>query len=73
MNFMKESATHTSAIPESPVFPQTPHTLRPHPEAAMPKTRKRDKIFFKSRDTREDRGMCEMNTSHKEQSFQHGR
>jgi hypothetical protein len=66
---MKASTTKSAAIPETPVFPQTLHTLRPNPEAATPKSRKRDNIFSKSRDTREDRGTREMKTSHNDQTF----
>ena len=39
----------------------------------MPKSKKRDNIFSKSRDTREDRGTREMKTSHNAQTFTHGR
>ena len=60
---MKSSITRPTAIPETPVFPQTPHTLRPNPEVTAPKSKKRDNIFSKSRDTREDRGMRQMKTS----------
>jgi hypothetical protein len=66
---MKASTTKSAVILEAPVFPQTLHTLRPTPEAATPKSRKRDNIFSKSRDTREDRGIREMKTSHNDQTF----
>jgi hypothetical protein len=52
------------------VYPQTPHQFRPAPKAAaIPKPAKRDNIFSKSRDTREDRGTREMKTSHNDQTF----
>jgi len=70
---MKASVTKPTAVPETPVFPQTPHTLRPNPEAAGPKSRMRDNIFSQSRDTREDRGSRQMKTSHNAQTFSHGR
>jgi hypothetical protein len=70
---MKTIATKLEAVPQTPVFPQTLHTLRPNSEAAMPKSKKRDNIFSKSRDTREDRGTREMKTSHNAQTFTHGR
>ena len=54
-------------VVETPVFPQTLHTLRPDPKTAA-KTKKRDHIFSKSRDTREDRGTREMKTSHNDQT-----
>jgi hypothetical protein len=66
---MKPIATKLTATPQTPVFPQTLHTLRPNPEAATPKPKKRDNIFSKSRDTREDRGTREMKTSHNDQTF----
>jgi hypothetical protein len=34
-----------------------------------PKPKKRDNIFSKSRDAREDRGTREMKTSHNDQTF----
>jgi len=70
---MKSLFTKLAAVPQTPVFPQTLHTLRPNPEAAAPKSRKRDNIFSKSRDTREDRGSRQMKTSHNAQTFTHGR
>ena len=58
----------------TPVFTKTPHRLRPNPEEATPgpKAKKRDNIFSKSRDIREDRGEREIKTSHS-QTFPHGR
>lgn len=56
-------------MPQAPVYPQTIHTLRPNPEAAAPRSKKRDNIFSKSRDMREDRGTREMKTSHNNQTF----
>jgi hypothetical protein len=70
---MKPLSTKLEATPATPVFPQTLHTLRPNPEAAAPKSKKRDNIFSKSRDTREDRGSRQMKTSHNAQTFTHGR
>jgi hypothetical protein len=60
---------------EPPVFPKTPHTLRPSAVPVKPGAphQKRDNIFSKSRDTREDRGERQMKTSHNPQSFPHGR
>jgi hypothetical protein len=59
--------------PQTPVFPQTLHTLRPNPGAPAPKAKKRDNIFSKSRDTREDRGTREMKTTRKASSFPQGK
>ncbi len=66
---MKSSTTKPAVIPETPVFPQTLHAFRTNTEAAAPRSKKRDNIFSKSRDTREDRGTREMRTSHKDQTF----
>ena len=58
-----------------PVFPKALHLLRTNaPEAAeVPKPEKRDNIFSKSRDNREDRGERQMKTSRNAQTFPHGR
>jgi hypothetical protein len=66
---MKPLASKLAAMPQTPVFPQTLHTLRANSEAAAPKSKKRDNIFSRSRDTREDRGTREMKTSHNDQTF----
>ena len=39
--------------------------------APIPKPPKRDNIFSKSRDTREDRGARQMKTAHSSQTFSH--
>jgi len=54
-----------------PVFPQTMHRLRPTPPAGNvpPKPAKRDNLFSKSRDVREDRGERQMKTSHNANTF----
>jgi hypothetical protein len=59
--------------PLTPVFPRTFHRLRagPPPAEVTPKPHKRDNIFSKSRDTREDRGERQMKTSHNAQTFTH--
>jgi len=57
----------------TPVFPQTPHTLRPKSAAAIPKDKKRDNVFSKSRDTREDRGTREMKNTRHSQSLPPGK
>jgi len=56
---------------EIPVFPKKLHRLRPNPEEATPRPKKRDNIFSKSRDLREDRDERQMKTSHS-QTFPHG-
>lgn len=71
---MKTSITKFAANVQMPVFPQTFHQGWPNPKAANPnQTPNRDKMFSKSRDTREDRGTREMKTSHNTQSFPHAR
>jgi hypothetical protein len=70
----KESIAKPAEIPQPPVFPQTLHRLRPNSETApISKAKKRDNIFSKSRDVREDRGTRQMKTSHESQTFPHGR
>jgi hypothetical protein len=56
-----------------PVFQKTLHRLRSNPKAAASdsKSEKRDNIFSKSRDTREDRGTREMKTKHSSQTLFH--
>jgi hypothetical protein len=46
----------------------------PDPKAAKlnPKSQKRDNIFSKSRDTREDRSARQKKTAHNPQTFSHG-
>jgi len=66
---MGVSKSKLAALAQMPVFPQTLHRLRPNPEATNPKPPKRDNIFSKSRDTREDRGTRDMKTSHNNQTF----
>jgi hypothetical protein len=72
---MKTSITKPAETPETAVFPQTLHRMRTNPKEAAPnpKSKKRDNIFSKSRDMREDRGERQMKTSHNPQSFAHGR
>ena len=66
---MKDTIARPSETPQTPVFPKTPHRLRSNSKQAAAKPEKRDNIFSKSRDTREDRGTREMKTSHKDQTF----
>ena len=68
---MSDSTTKITAAAETPVFPQTLHTLRPNHNKPLPhpRSKKRDDIFSKSRDVREDRGTREMKTSHNDQTF----
>jgi hypothetical protein len=67
---MNDSITKITATTQTEVFPQTLHTLRPNYDKPMPhpKSKKRDDMFSKSRDLREDRGTREMKTSHNDQT-----
>jgi hypothetical protein len=73
--FMKSSKKKSAPTESSPVFPQTMHHLRSRTDepAPAPTTPKRDNIFSKSRDTREDRGTRQMKTTHNSQTFTRGR
>jgi hypothetical protein len=68
---MTKSLTGLAGKPQSPVFPKTLHRLRPNHDQVMPgeKSKKREDIFSKSRDLREERGTREMKTSHNDQTF----
>jgi hypothetical protein len=66
---MKPPVTLFAAIVQTPVYPKTLHQFRPPKAAASPKPPKRDNIFSKSRDTREDRGIRKIKTSHNDQIF----
>ena len=70
MKTTKDPDHKPAAKPQTPVFPQTMHELRPNQEKVLPhpKPKKRDNIFSQSRDTREDRGTREMKTSHNDQT-----
>lgn len=70
---LTKTPTTFADIVQTPVYPKTLHQFRPAKAAATSKPAKRDNIFSKSRDTREDRGTREMKTSHNAQSFPHAR
>jgi hypothetical protein len=70
---MKRPITPLAATVQTPVFPKTLHQFRPAKAAAGPKPAKRDNIFSKSRDMREDRGVREMKTSHNDQTSHAGK
>jgi len=67
---MNDHTTKHAVTPPTPVFPQAMHDTRPNQERILPhpKPKKRDNIFSKSRDLREDRGTREMKTSHNDQT-----
>jgi hypothetical protein len=68
---MKIQTKKPATKSETPVFPQTMHEVRPNQERVLPhpKSKKRDNVFSKSRDVREDRGTREMKTSHNAETF----
>jgi len=68
---MKKSIQKSPAPPQAGVFPKTLHRLRAKPNEPVPgqKSKKRDNIFSKSRDTREDRGERQIKTTHNAQTF----
>jgi hypothetical protein len=72
---MKASITKPAETPQTPVFQTVIHKpgANPPKAAPSPKSQKRDNIFSKSHDTREDRGSRQMKTSHNPQTFPHGR
>jgi hypothetical protein len=70
---MKASTKKPAQTPQTGVFPKALHRLRANSNQAAPghKSKKRDNVFSKSRDTREDRGVREVKTSHNAQTFSH--
>jgi hypothetical protein len=67
---MKPDITKYATIVQTPVYPPTRHQFRPVPPAAVhAPLPKRDNIFSKSRDTREDRGTREMKTTQNARAF----
>lgn len=71
IDFMKPAKSKPAPASETPVFPQTLHhvRLRTGKPGPKPPAEKRDNIFSKSRDTREDRGERQMKTSHNAQTI----
>jgi hypothetical protein len=74
-SFMKASRAKLTESLQSPVFPKSLHQPRPTPatDHANPKSHKRDNIFSKSRDRREDRGRRQVKNTHSAQTMPHGR
>ncbi len=72
---LEASMTKPVESVQTPVFPGTLHQLRPTSTLTAPnrKPKRRDNIFSKSRDRREDRGARQMKTAHNSQTFPHGR
>jgi hypothetical protein len=72
---MKTSLTKRAEMVQTPLFPKTLHRLRRSltETTPNPKPEKRDNIFSKSRDTREDRGTRQVKTTHNSQTLSRGR
>jgi hypothetical protein len=71
---MKAANPKLAEKPQPPVFQKALHRRRANPNAAASsKSEKRENIFSKSRDTREDRGERQMKTTHDSQTFPHVR
>jgi hypothetical protein len=72
---MKASLTKLAQTPQPPVFQIAIRKRGARSQSATPnpKSEKRDNIFSKSRDTREDRGARQMKTMHGSQTFSRGR
>jgi hypothetical protein len=67
-----KASTKPVAKPPAPVF-EIAIRQRGAKAAPNPKPEKRDNVFSKSRDTREDRGTREMKTSHNAQTLSRAR
>lgn len=74
-DIMKKTKTKIAKAPEPPVFQVTVRQRGGKRGSAASKAtpEKREKIFSKSRDTREDRSARQMKTSHSSQTFSHAR
>lgn len=72
---MKRPLSKPAAAAQTAVFQKELHRLRPDAKITAPtaKPKKRDNIFSKSRDIREDRGSRQMKMAHNPQSLPHGR
>jgi hypothetical protein len=74
-----KKTSQLAAKPATPAAPEMLHHVRPHGNAVAgaavgsPKSTKRDNVFSKSRDTREDRGLRQMKTAQNSQTFPHSR
>jgi len=68
---MKKTISKSPEKQQTPVFPQTLHRVRQKPgkPPALPLPQKRDNIFSKSRDIREDRSLRQMKNTHNSQTF----
>jgi hypothetical protein len=70
---MKKSKIKPVAAPPAPVFQIAIRKRGAKAAAPNPKPAKRENIFSKSRDAREDRGTREMKTAHNARTFPHAR
>lgn len=72
---MKKTISKPAAAAQTALIQKELHRLRPDAKITSPtaKPKKRDNIFSKSRDIREDRGSRQMKMAHNPQSLPHGR
>jgi hypothetical protein len=70
---MKPSITKLAKTPLPPVFPTVVHTVKPTAASLDAKAKKRDNVFSKSKDTREDRSARQMKNAHSSQTQPHGK
>ncbi len=72
---MKPAITKFANTPKNPVFKTSTRKPAADPKATTPtpKPQKRDNIFSKSRDTREDRGTRQAKASRNPQTLSRGR
>ena len=72
---MKAPSLKSAKENQAPVFQVVirKRVTKARPAAPTAKSPKRDNIFSKSRDTREDRGARQMKTAKNSQTFSHGR
>ena len=72
---MKDTNANSAPASKGPVFPIVIRKRRTKLDASAPngKSEKRDNVFSKSRDTREDRGARQVKTASNPQTFPHMR
>ena len=72
---MKTTIPNITATLQTPVFPRAIHQKRPEIKLADAdvKPAKKEKLFSKSRDLREDRGARQRKTAHNSQTLPHAR
>ena len=74
MDYMKKSPNKLATTPKSPGFQIAvrKRVAKSKSVTSDPISKKRDNVFSKSRDTREDRGMRQMKTTQRSQTLVRG-